>query len=52
MIKIAHVEEVKRLQYLPKEVVKVVEEIAWILDFEYGGVERYVDGGDCVIFFW
>jgi hypothetical protein len=36
MIKIAHIEDVKRLQHLPKEVAIVIEEIAGILDGEYG----------------
>jgi hypothetical protein len=45
MIKIAHVEEAKRLQHLPQEVVVVVEGIAEILDTEYG-VDRQVDSGD------
>jgi hypothetical protein len=42
MIKIAHVEEAKRLQSLPQEVVEVVEGIAEILDRDYG-VDREVD---------
>lgn len=42
MIKIVHVEEVKRLQSLPEEVVVVVKEITRALDSEYGE-DRDVD---------
>lgn len=44
MIKVAHVEEVKSLK-LPQEVVRVIKEIATILDTEYGK-DRDVNGGD------
>lgn len=45
MIKIAHVREVQMAKDYPKEVVKVIQEIATILDNEYGE-NRDVDGGD------
>ena len=45
MIKIAHVEEAKRLQHLPQEVAMVVEGIAEILDTEYSK-DRDVNGGN------
>lgn len=45
MIKIGHVEEIKKLTGLPPEVVTVVSELANILDSEYGEY-RDVDGDD------
>lgn len=44
MIKIAHVVETKSLQ-LPKEVVKITNVIAEILDLNYG-VNRNINEGD------
>ncbi len=44
MIKIAHTEETTSLR-LPNEVIKVIKDVATILDNEYG-VDRDVDGGD------
>ncbi|SDK52273.1 hypothetical protein [Natronincola ferrireducens] len=45
MIKIAHVEEAKRLTELPHKVVEVVRELVEILDSEYGEYGD-VDGGE------
>lgn len=44
MIKIDHAKDVKNIK-LPQEVVKAIEEVAAILDNEYGE-ERDVDGSD------